>query len=284
MPAFTARVAGHAVLRGLARGLETRLIAITVLAGGAAAAAGKRRLPPRQPSREAETAMTIDPRQLLLGMFEAAVGAALPEKCLPPHLPPRPPGRVIVVGAGKAGGAMAKAVEDHWRGPLEGLVVTALWPWRALPTHRSGRSEPPGPGRRRARSGETHSRHGQGSDPRGPGALPDFRRRLSASRPARRWRDARRQAGHQQGSLEERRDHLRDELRAPAFVGDQGRQARRRRRARACGDPHDLGCAGRRSLRDRLGADRRRSNDLGRGNGDPAKIRHRRAGERPRAS
>jgi glycerate 2-kinase len=68
--------------------------------------------------------MTIDPRQLLFDMFEAAVGAALPEKCLPPHLPPWPPGRVIVVGAGKAGGAMAKAVEDHWQGPLEGLVVT----------------------------------------------------------------------------------------------------------------------------------------------------------------
>jgi glycerate 2-kinase len=69
--------------------------------------------------------MTIDPRQLLLDMFEAAVGAALPEKCLAPHLPPRPLGRVVVVGAGKAGGAMAKAVEDHWgAGPLEGLVVT----------------------------------------------------------------------------------------------------------------------------------------------------------------
>ncbi|MGH6794515.1 MAG: glycerate kinase type-2 family protein [Methylocella sp.] len=68
--------------------------------------------------------MTNDPRQLLLDMFAAAVGAALPEKCLPPHLPPRPPGRVIVVGAGKASGAMAKAVEDHWQGPLEGLVVT----------------------------------------------------------------------------------------------------------------------------------------------------------------
>src|ERR1700730_11959451 len=74
----------------------------------------KRGLPPRQPSREAETAMTISPRQLLFDMFEAAVGAALPEKCLPPHLPPRPPGRVIVVGAGEAGGAMAHAVEDHW--------------------------------------------------------------------------------------------------------------------------------------------------------------------------
>jgi len=81
-------------------------------------------LPPRQASREAGTAMTIDPRQLLFEMFEAAVGAALPEKCVPPHLPARPPGRVIVVGAGKAAGAMAKAVEDHWPGPLEGLVVT----------------------------------------------------------------------------------------------------------------------------------------------------------------
>ena len=81
-------------------------------------------LPPRQASREADAAMTIDPRRLLMDMFEAAVGAALPEQCLPPHLPPRPPGRTIVVGAGKASGAMAKAVEDHWHGPLEGLVVT----------------------------------------------------------------------------------------------------------------------------------------------------------------
>jgi len=57
-------------------------------------------------------------------MFDAAVDAALPSKCLAPYLPPPPKGRTIVVGAGKAGGAMAKAVEDHWQGPLEGLVVT----------------------------------------------------------------------------------------------------------------------------------------------------------------
>jgi glycerate 2-kinase len=68
--------------------------------------------------------MAVDPRRLLLDMFEAAVGAASPGKCLAPHLPPPPQGRTIVVGAGKAAGAMAKAVEDHWRGPLEGLVVT----------------------------------------------------------------------------------------------------------------------------------------------------------------
>ncbi len=68
--------------------------------------------------------MAVDPRRLLLDMFEAAVGAASPAKCLPPHLPTAPTGRTIVVGAGKAAGAMAKAVEDHWHGPLEGLVVT----------------------------------------------------------------------------------------------------------------------------------------------------------------
>lgn len=68
--------------------------------------------------------MTFDPRQLLLNMFNAAVEAASPEKCVPPHLPPAPKGRTIVLGAGKAAGAMAKAVEDHWSGPLQGLVVT----------------------------------------------------------------------------------------------------------------------------------------------------------------
>src|SRR5690606_26350627 len=39
-------------------------------------------------------------------------------------LPAPPKGRTIVIGAGKASAAMARAVEDHWAGPLEGLVVT----------------------------------------------------------------------------------------------------------------------------------------------------------------
>jgi glycerate 2-kinase len=62
---------------------------------------------------------------LLRAMFEAAIAAALPDKIVPAHLPPPPKGRTIVLGAGKASAAMAKAVEDHWPpGPLEGLVVT----------------------------------------------------------------------------------------------------------------------------------------------------------------
>ena len=67
--------------------------------------------------------MASEPRSLLRAMFDAAIAAAKPAVCVPPHLPRRPSGRTVVVGAGKASAAMAKAVEDHW-GPLEGLVVT----------------------------------------------------------------------------------------------------------------------------------------------------------------
>lgn len=74
--------------------------------------------------RQFKFAMAFDARKLLLDMFEAAVDAASPGKCLAPHLPAAPAGRTIVVGAGKAAGAMAKAVEDHWAGPIGGLVVT----------------------------------------------------------------------------------------------------------------------------------------------------------------
>jgi glycerate 2-kinase len=63
-------------------------------------------------------------RELLHTMFDAAVAAALPQQSVPLHMPKAPKGRTIVVGAGKASAAMAKAFEDHWAYPLEGLVVT----------------------------------------------------------------------------------------------------------------------------------------------------------------
>jgi hydroxypyruvate reductase len=63
-------------------------------------------------------------RALLQQMFEAAIAAAQPAHCIPPHLPARPKGRLIVIGAGKASAAMAQAVERNWDGPLGGLVVT----------------------------------------------------------------------------------------------------------------------------------------------------------------
>jgi hydroxypyruvate reductase len=64
------------------------------------------------------------PRALLESMFQAAIASAQPAACIPRHLPPAPRGRLIVLGAGKASAAMARAVEEHWPGPLAGLVVT----------------------------------------------------------------------------------------------------------------------------------------------------------------
>ena len=66
----------------------------------------------------------MPPRALLQEMFAAAVDAAQPRHCLPPHLPPPPTGRTLVIGAGKASAEMARVVEQHWPGPLSGLVVT----------------------------------------------------------------------------------------------------------------------------------------------------------------
>jgi glycerate 2-kinase len=66
----------------------------------------------------------MTPREVLRRLFDAAVAAADPAVCVPPHLPPDDGGRLIVIGAGKASAAMARAVEDHWPGPLAGLVVT----------------------------------------------------------------------------------------------------------------------------------------------------------------
>ncbi len=64
---------------------------------------------------------------LLRRLFDAAVASAQPALCIPKHLPASPRGRLIVIGAGKASAAMARAVEDHWPGDksaLGGLVVT----------------------------------------------------------------------------------------------------------------------------------------------------------------
>jgi len=57
-------------------------------------------------------------------MFDAAVAAAQPSKVIAAHLPKPPKGRTIVIGAGKASGAMAAAFEKAWKRKVEGLVVT----------------------------------------------------------------------------------------------------------------------------------------------------------------
>jgi hydroxypyruvate reductase len=68
---------------------------------------------------------TPAPRELLLDLYNAAIGAVHPRNLVRDYLPPPPAnGRTLVIGAGKGAAAMAQAVERHWQGPLSGLVVT----------------------------------------------------------------------------------------------------------------------------------------------------------------
>ncbi|MFC6461769.1 glycerate kinase [Paracoccus aerius] len=75
--------------------------------------------------------MTRDPKDLLLRLFRAAVDSADPGKTVARHLPERPSGRVVVVGAGKSAAAMARAVEAEWP-DVTGVVVTRYG--HAVPT------------------------------------------------------------------------------------------------------------------------------------------------------
>lgn len=66
----------------------------------------------------------INPESLLKNMFLAAIESAQPHHSIPKYLPNDKKGKLIVIGAGKASAAMAKAVEDNWEGELSGVVVT----------------------------------------------------------------------------------------------------------------------------------------------------------------
>ncbi|MER9417010.1 glycerate kinase [Mesorhizobium sp. M0306] len=66
----------------------------------------------------------VDPKPFLISIFNAAVAAADPQRTIKDHLPARPKGRTIVIGAGKGSAQMAAAFEKVWDRPIEGLVVT----------------------------------------------------------------------------------------------------------------------------------------------------------------
>jgi len=68
----------------------------------------------------------IDPddKAFLVRLFDAAVNAADPKLALAGHLPERPKGRTVVIGAGKGAAQMAAAFEDLWGDDVEGVIVT----------------------------------------------------------------------------------------------------------------------------------------------------------------
>jgi glycerate 2-kinase len=98
----------------------------------------------------------VNPRELLLASFRAAVAAADPTHALPGALPAPPGGRTIVVGAGKAAASMARAVETAWPPdrPLEGCVVTRYGhnaPTRRIQVIEAGHPRPDAAGEAAAR-------------------------------------------------------------------------------------------------------------------------------------
>ena len=192
--------------------------------------------------------------ELLKSMFQAAVDAALPSICVPA------PSAAAAEGPHRHH-RRRQGVRRHGQGARGCLGGTARGPGRdplrlsrADGAPRSGGGRSPGPRCRRPRCREAHLRPRAGTDQGRPRALPHLRRRLGAARTSRRRREPRGQAGGEQGAAQVRRHHQRDEHRAEASLGHQGRQARRCRVPRQGDRADDLRRSRRRSFDHRLGA------------------------------
>src|SRR5271167_3839672 len=72
--------------------------------------------------------------EFLRALFDAALAAADPDRAVADRIPAAVRGRTVVVGAGKAAAAMARAFETRWQGPLGGLVLTRYG--HAVPCNR----------------------------------------------------------------------------------------------------------------------------------------------------
>ena len=69
---------------------------------------------------------SAQPVAFLRALFDVAVARAQPRSIMAPFLPPPPKGRTLVIGAGKASGAMVEALDALWPqdAPISGLVAT----------------------------------------------------------------------------------------------------------------------------------------------------------------
>jgi glycerate 2-kinase len=184
---------------------------------------------------------TNEARSLLRNLFEAAITAAQPAHCVPLHLPEPPRGRLIVIGAGKASAAMAKALEESWPGELSGLVVTRYG--YAVPCQRIEIVEAahPVPDAAGVTAAERIHARGPGTQCRRYRAVPDFGVGGSSllALPLEGLSLADKQAVNRALAQVRRLDRG-DELRPPPPLGDQGRASGRSLPSRARVEPHDL--------------------------------------------
>ena len=229
-----------------------------------------------------------EPHRFLEHLYHTAVRRALPLHNTAAFLPPPPRGRTVVLGAGKAGGSMAHAVEALWPAdaPLQGLVVTRYHhvppaPRRGDAAHRDRRGRRtrcPTPRACAPRSASLAMAHGL-TDGR-PGAVPDFRRRLGPAHAAGRRPDAGRQAGAINRALLEVAVPTIDEMNCVRkhLSRDQGRPAGRDLRAGPRRDAGHQRRARRRPVDHRQRPDGARRHELRRRGGHPAALRHRGAG------
>jgi glycerate 2-kinase len=67
------------------------------------------------------------PRAFLADLFHVAVAAAQPTLVMQAFMPEKPVGRTIVIGAGKASAAMARAFEQHWPHAIDRSAVVTRY-------------------------------------------------------------------------------------------------------------------------------------------------------------
>ncbi len=98
---------------------------------------------PNPPNTAPPPSPSTQPRAFLRHLLDAAIARAQPAQVLARFLPEPPKGRTVVLGAGKAAGAMAHAVEAAWPpgAPLAGLVVTRYGHTPPRPDGVAGRLE-----------------------------------------------------------------------------------------------------------------------------------------------
>ena len=195
-------------------------------------------------------------RSALRTLFDVAVAAADPRRVLAAHLPPKPKGRCIVVGCGKSAAVMAAALEDAWPDvAIEGAVVTRYG--HAVPTRRIEVIEASHPVPDDNSELGAHRLlqrvRGLGADDLVLALISGGGSALCAA-PAPGITLADKQAINR-ALLASGGDDHRDELRAQAPLGDQGRQAGRGRTPCPGGDTGDQRRPRRRSGGDRLGPD-----------------------------